>query len=719
MSINSAYSYMNTKEQTIQNMKNNAQSTIISLKSNITAMISSYAINEYDIFVSNEINKRDIFAIIVEDDNMGKILGQKSFISGKIKLDNGQVIDFNPTIETHQHYLDNAFYSSSTQIISAIGRKIGTISVYISDSNMKKQLTNIITNNIKNTLIISLLLIITLFFVIRLFILEPISSIIDNISESDKDGIPLKMIPYSGLKETMALSNSINKMINSIKRSQVRLKNSQNRLEYLLELSPIAVRIAKKRGKDVIFANNAYSKLLRISKNQVLHQNPKDYYANKDIYDDIIKKLDNDETIYNELVKLDIQNETIWALASYMNIEFDGEKAVIGWFYDVTKEKNNETQLFEALELQTTLFDNSGYMLIRCNKEGIIQQINKAAEKTLGYQAKELINKHTPEIFHLEEEIIQRAQEFSKELGMIIEPGFKVFVEKSNQDLPNIHEWNFVAKDGKQIPTLLEVTALKNSHNEITGYFGVAKDMTQNKMMESQSKLASMGEMIGNIAHQWRQPLSAISTIASGIRLKTEYNQLNTDELLHDMDTLNAQAQYLSKTIDDFRNFIRNSNEKSQLPIRQTIEKAISIIESSMKNHHIQLIVTIEEDFTIEGFENQLIQSLINIMNNAKDAIKENLPENQERLIFITASTSNEHNTLSIKDNGGGVKESIIHNIFEPYFTTKHQSVGTGIGLSMAYQIITEHHKAQLSVQNERYNYHDTRYTGACFTITF
>ena len=719
MSINSAYSYMNTKEQTIQNMKNNAQSTIVSLKSNITAMISSYAINEYDTFVSNEINKRDLFAIIVEDDNMGKILGQKSFISGKIKLDNGQVIDFNPTIATHQHYLDNAFYSSSTQITSAIGRKIGTISVYISDNNMKKQLTNIITNNIKNTLIISLLLIITLFFVIRLFILEPISSIIDNISESDKDGIPLKMIPYSGLKETMALSNSINKMINSIKRSQVRLKNSQNRLEYLLELSPIAVRIAKKRGKDVIFANNAYSKLLRISKNQVLHQNPRDYYANKDIYDDIIKKLDNDETIYNELVKLDIQNETIWALASYMNIEFDGEKAVIGWFYDVTKEKNNETQLFEALELQTTLFDNSGYMLIRCNKEGIIQQINKAAEKTLGYQAKELINKHTPEIFHLEEEIIQRAQEFSKELGMIIEPGFKVFVEKSNQDLPNIHEWNFVTKDGKQIPTLLEVTALKNSHNEITGYFGVAKDMTKNKMMESQSKLASMGEMIGNIAHQWRQPLSAISTIASGIRLKTEYNQLNTDELLHDMDTLNAQAQYLSKTIDDFRNFIRNSNEKSQLHIEQTIEKAISIVESSIKNHHIQIILTIEEDFIIEGFENQLIQSLINIINNAKDAIKENLPENQERLIFITASTSNGHKTLSIKDNAGGVKESIIHNIFEPYFTTKHQSVGTGIGLSMAYQIITEHHKAQLSVQNERYNYHDTRYTGACFTITF
>ena len=110
---------------------------------------------------------------------------------------------------------------------------------------------------------------------------------------------------------------------------------------------------------------------------------------------------------------------------------------------------------------------------------------------------------------------------------------------------------------------------------------------------------------------------------------------------------------------------------------------------------------------------------MINIINNAKDAIKENLPENQERLIFITASTSNGHKTLSIKDNAGGVKESIIHNIFEPYFTTKHQSVGTGIGLSMAYQIITEHHKAQLSVQNERYNYHDTRYTGACFTITF
>ena len=719
MSINSTYSYITTKDKTIKKMKEDSRTTALSLRTSVANMISAYSVNEYEKLLYNEIKRRDIFAIIVEDYNMGKILGEKSLASGKIKPYMGKPIDYNPTNKEHKALLENTFYSDSYGITSITGEELGTLSIYISDDSMKKQLQGIIFENIKNTLAISLLLIISLFISIRLFILKPISNIIETIANSDKDGIPLHLIPYNGFTEISNLSDNINKMINGIKRSQIKLKNSQNRLQYLLELSPIAVRIAKKRGKDVIFANKAYSKLLRLQKDETIHKNPQDYYAHKSVYDEIIQKLDNNESIYNIMVELTINQERVWALASYMNIEFDGEKAVIGWFYDVTAEKNNEAKLHEALELQTTIFDNSGYMLIRTDTKGVIQQINKAAEDILGYTAEELVGNHTPEIIHLHTEFHSRSQEFTKELNQNVEPGFNVFIIKSKLNLPNIHEWTYVTKEGKQIPVLLEVTALKNNKNEIYGYLGVAKDITQTKLIESQSKLASMGEMIGNIAHQWRQPLSAISTIASGIRVKSEFDQLNTEELLNDMDNITEQTQYLSRTIDDFRNFIKNSNDKDNLSVKKTIEKALSIIDSSMKNHQIKLVLELEDDLTINGFENQLLQSIINILNNAKDAVKENIKENDERIIFISTHKKQNDLILNIKDNGGGIEENIIHNIFEPYFTTKHQSVGTGIGLSMAYQIITEHHKGTIEVTNESYTYEDRAYKGAAFKITF
>ncbi len=134
-------------------------------------------------------------------------------------------------------------------------------------------------------------------------------------------------------------------------------------------------------------------------------------------------------------------------------------------------------------------------------------------------------------------------------------------------------EWTYVTKDGKQIPVILSVTALRDKENKIYGYIGISRDITQNKMMESQAKLASMGEMIGNIAHQWRQPLSAISTIASGLKVKNEYQILDKNELVQDVDSIMQQIVYLSKTIDDFRDFIKNKHDKEDFLISTIIEK--------------------------------------------------------------------------------------------------------------------------------------------------
>ena len=244
------------------------------------------------------------------------------------------------------------------------------------------------------------------------------------------------------------------------------------------------------------------------------------------------------------------------------------------------------------------------------------------------------------------------------------------------------------------------------------------KDITKNKLFEEQSKLAAMGEMIGNIAHQWRQPLSVITTISSNIKLRSEYDQLEDYDIESDMNIIMQQAQYLSKTIDDFRNFIRNTKDVHKLSLKDTIEKTLSILHSAMINNSITIITDLKDDIEIEGYENELIQSFINIINNAKDAIKENV-KNDEKFIFIDTKKEDSSLIITIKDNGGGISDNIIHRIFEPYFTTKNKTVGTGIGLSMTYKMITERHNASIDVYNEEYIYNNKNYKGACFKITF
>ena len=138
-----------------------------------------------------------------------------------------------------------------------------------------------------------------------------------------------------------------------------------------------------------------------------------------------------------------------------------------------------------------------------------------------------------------------------------------------------------------------------------------------------------------------------------------------------------------------------------------------------MVTHNISVILNLEDDIKIIGYENQLIQALINIINNSKDAIKEKLKDDEERLIFIKTKSTNNSFILEIKDNAGGIIESVMDKIFEPYFTTKHKSIGTGIGLSITHQIITKHHNAHIYASNKTYEYENKTYTGACFTITF
>ncbi|MFA9374295.1 MAG: cache domain-containing protein [Poseidonibacter sp.] len=237
----------------------------------------------------------------------------------------------------------------------------------------------------------------------------------------------------------------------------------------------------------------------------------------------------------------------------------------------------------------------------------------------------------------------------------------------------------------------------------------------QQNMLAQQSKMAAMGEMIGNIAHQWRQPLSTITTASTGIALQKELNILSDEQLYESTKKINDSAQYLSKTIDDFRNFFSPNKEKTTFLIKRTFEKTLNLLEAQFHSKDIDIITNIE-DLELYTIENELIQALINILNNAKDELIK-LESEHKKLIFINVRSENKKVIISINDNAGGVPLENIDRIFEPYFTTKHKSQGTGIGLYMTEEIIVKHLEGLIFVENKNFIYEDKSYTGALFSI--
>ena len=209
----------------------------------------------------------------------------------------------------------------------------------------------------------------------------------------------------------------------------------------------------------------------------------------------------------------------------------------------------------------------------------------------------------------------------------------------------------------------------------------------QQAMLEQQSRLAALGEMIGNIAHQWRQPLSVITTAISGMQMKQEFGIPLTEKLVMDTtDTILSQANYLSKTIDDFRDFIKNDQIEEIFNLSKIVENTANLLKPALKSNYIKLILTLDDTINYKGYPSQLSQVLINIVNNAKDALKE---QDQEHKQVIIKTFQNENNIkIEISDNAGGIPQEIKTKIFDPYFTTKYKSQGTGLGLFICTNII-------------------------------
>ena len=388
-----------------------------------------------------------------------------------------------------------------------------------------------------------------------------------------------------------------------------------------------------------------------------------------------------------------------------------------------------------------SLLANIGEGVYGVDKNGICTWINQKALNILGFKKDEVIGFHQHHLFHHHTVENNKYQEEDC-------PIYKTVKDKQTRNRLE----HFIKKDGSFFPVKLTVATagdygavvIFSDFTEIIDYEtklqyevsqktkelkelninlenriieALERNKKQQALLEHQSRLAALGEMIGNIAHQWRQPLSIITTSISGLQLQDEMGiPITKESLSRTTNTIISHANYLSKTIDDFRDFIKNDNKKEEsFRLSEVIELTTNLLSATLKSNNINLILNLDDTIIYEGYPNQLSQVILNIINNAKDAFYEKVQESKQ----IKIKTSKVENIfkMEISDNAGGISDEIKNKIFDPYFTTKHQSQGTGLGLYICANIIKKNFNGIIYIENVENIIDATSYKGTNFVI--
>jgi signal transduction histidine kinase len=226
----------------------------------------------------------------------------------------------------------------------------------------------------------------------------------------------------------------------------------------------------------------------------------------------------------------------------------------------------------------------------------------------------------------------------------------------------------------------------------------VQKNRNQEQMLFMQARYAQMGEVLSMIAHQWRQPLNAVSSSITTMQVILRSGDCNIEALSNKTKRVEGYVQHLSKTIDDFRNFFREDKEKCHLTLCDIVHDAMNLMYPLLKEDHISIEIGKECRCTILSYPNEILHVVLNILSNARDVLLHQ--DINKKYIHINMYDDETHAYLEIEDWGGGIDEEIIEKIFDPYFTTKEENGGTGLGLYMSKLIIERHCRGRLSVEN-------------------
>ncbi|ANV98785.1 hypothetical protein BBW65_06655 [Helicobacter enhydrae] len=433
-------------------------------------------------------------------------------------------------------------------------------------------------------------------------------------------------------------------------------------------------------------------------------QKLKDLIVIQNIYSDLLTKLLREQDPQKELQLLKQAWSEFNAINEKTNLfthfkDFYA-KVFLSHHKELEELKNSEAQIKQIIGER---FDDTSILA----QEEILANLNTLIHKTIQLHI---------QILNLKKQATDSLFLFSSSLLIVIACIIilitLVFAQMILVSIKNIHHsLKLIVSDKtkqlRQINDDLQKTIKKE----------VADSKRKDQIMHQQARLASIGEMIQNIAHQWRQPLNTLVLIIQSFKSKADNDKLTREFI--DTQTKDALriAHNMSETIEDFRNFFQPSTTKTHFSFANSLQSAFNIAKAHLQHQNIGIQTAIPQDFSIFGYENAFTQVLLILINNAKDAIlSHQIPKG---IIELQVSTEEQYYCIQIKDNGGGIQFQDKERIFEPYVTTKHKSVGTGVGLYMAKQILECQMDGKIFVENIHWCNRITQeeYFGAMFSI--
>ncbi len=421
----------------------------------------------------------------------------------------------------------------------------------------------------------------------------------------------------------------------------------------------------------------------------------------EDTLQTIQQHLNSDTKYYEGIHRLKHKNGSWVFILDRGKALYDSEgKAVrmIGTHTDITQKKIEELKVIHQKQIIEEIHDS----VISTDLNGKIINWNGASQILLGYSREEAIGQPISMIYP-EEDL------------SILKKNIETLMEKGK-----IYSTVRLLTKSKEILTCdLSLSLLRDENFTPIGMVGYSTDVTARKKAENalaqQARMVQMGEMLSMIAHQWRQPLNAIALTSANLKLKFDFDEFNLktdegvsqckEEFAQKLGKIEGYVDTLSGTIDDFKNFHTMDKKSVLLKLEDIIEKSLDIIGVSFSTNGVLVTKRYNSNEKVKTYENEVMQVLLNILNNAQD----NFLEKEIQKPEITITT--EGKDVIICDNGKGIKEEIIEKIFNPYFSTKTDKNGTGLGLYLSKTIIEEHHKGKISVEN--------RGDGVCFRLEF
>ncbi|PHO08792.1 hypothetical protein CPG37_12785 [Malaciobacter canalis] len=494
------------------------------------------------------------------------------------------------------------------------------------------------------------------------------------------------------------------------------IEEKEERLKAIFDFSPLGILISDKTGK-MIEANLAFLNMLGYSQDEILGKSYLDITHSDylDLNEEYFNRLIDNEIGMYKITKRYItkNNELLWGNVTVSTIknEFNEILYVLAIIEDITQMKTREEDIIAQRKFLHTIIDENPNIIIVKDYEGKFVLVNQAIARLYNTTTDDMIGKSDGDYNPNKDQVKHYLQSVQEIMDL---DETKVVYEESTDILTG--KIRYFQSIKKPITDRYGNKQLLIIANDITDIKEAQKKLKDNEeMIHHQSKMAAMGEMLENIAHQWRQPLSVITTSASSVKIHKEMGTLSDDFLDEVLDAIVKSGNHLSQTIDDFRDFFKPDKEKVRFNIKNTYKKALFLVSSKLKNREIDIIENIE-DIDLYGFDNELVQVIMNLINNARDALEESSLE--YKYIFIDIYKDKENNIiLKICDNAGGIPVNVIGKIFEPYFTTKHKSLGTGIGLYMCEEILVKHMNGEIAVKNKEFEYEKNSFKGAEFTL--